>query len=143
VTLPSIDLSGEDLTFPELAKNLKPEEFLRTQREKFEIARLRAFADRSRGKRKPERELRSMPYKARRAKMRDKLRKLRLKQDMRQFAEEIRARVDQGYSMRQLMLSHIPEIGQEVKVSEAEITAALRRREANHLWGPSASISFM
>jgi len=143
VTLPAIDLSGEDLTFPELAKNLKPEEFLRTQREKFDAARLRAVAHRSVGKREPSRDLRSMRHKARRAKMRDKLRKLRRKQDMRNFAEEIRARVDQGYSMRQLMLSHIPEIGQEVKVSAAEITAALRRREANHLWGPSAGICFM
>jgi hypothetical protein len=51
----------------------------------------------------------------------------------REFAAEIRSRQDQGYSMRQLLLSHIPDIGAEDKVSAAEVTAALKRAEVDQL----------
>ena len=43
VTLACIDLSEEDMSFPEVAKNLAPAAFLRTQLEKFEEARLRSL----------------------------------------------------------------------------------------------------
>ena len=44
---------------------------------------------------------------------------------------EIRDRADEGFSVRQLMQSHIPEVGAEVKISAAEVTAALQKREAH------------
>ena len=45
VTLHCIDLSEEDLSFPEIAQNLAPAAFLKTQRKKME-ARLRALVGR-------------------------------------------------------------------------------------------------
>jgi hypothetical protein len=45
VTLPCIDFTEEEFTFPEVAKNLRPAEFLKTQREKFEAAWVRALAN--------------------------------------------------------------------------------------------------
>ena len=50
---------------------------------------------------------------------------------MRAFMSEIRDRADEGFSVRQLMQSHIPEVGAEVKISAAEVTAALQKREAH------------
>ena len=41
ITLPCIDLTEDDETFEEVAKNLTPSEFLKTQRQKIEEARLR------------------------------------------------------------------------------------------------------
>ena len=46
-----------------------------------------------------------------------------------EFLAETRARASQGYSVRQLMASHIPDIGSEVKVTGSEVTAALRSYE--------------
>ena len=43
VEMPCLAIEDEDMTFGEVAKNLVPEEFLRTQREKFEEARMRAI----------------------------------------------------------------------------------------------------
>ena len=48
---------------------------------------------------------------------------------MREFLAEIRARADQGYSVRQLIASHIPDIGSEIKVAASEVTAALQSHE--------------
>ena len=45
MSLPCFDLSAEDISFPEVAKNLVPEEFLKTQRQKFEEARLRSMVN--------------------------------------------------------------------------------------------------
>ena len=52
---------------------------------------------------------------------------------MREFLAEVRAREAQGYSVRQLMKSHIPDIGSEVKVAEAEVTAAMEDREVDRI----------
>ena len=72
---------------------------------------------------------------AKRAKVRRKLVKLKVKGQLREFMQEIRARADEGYSMRQLMQSHIPDIGCEVKVSTSEVTAALKSREVHQFGG--------
>ena len=55
VTLACVDLTDEDITFPEVAKNLVPEACLKTQREKFEAAHLRALTayDGRHGKKRP------------------------------------------------------------------------------------------
>ena len=137
VSLPSIDLTGEDLTFPELAQNLVPEQFLKTQREKYEEARVRAMASL-----KGARQHKRVPLgpKAKRAKVRRKLVKQKVKRQLRELMQEIRARADEGYSMRQLMQSHIPDIGGEVKVSASEVTAALKSREAHQFWGSRGEI---
>ena len=52
------------------------------------------------------------------------------KAEVRVFLQELRSRADEGFSVRQLMRSHIPEIGQEVNVSGAEVTVALKISEA-------------
>ena len=43
VTLHCVDLSEEDMSFPEIAKQFAPDAFLQTQREKVEHARLRVL----------------------------------------------------------------------------------------------------
>ena len=45
---------------------------------------------------------------------------------MKELLVEVRARVDAGYSARQLMSSLIPDIGTELKVAASEVTAALK-----------------
>ena len=117
------------MAFPELAKNLKPAEFLKTQREKFEAARMRALTN-NRGKlsKKSNRILRLDP-KTLRAKVRRKLLRRKKNEEMKEFMAELRSRADEGYSTRQLMDSLIPDIGREMKVSASEVTAALKNIE--------------
>ena len=142
ITLPCINLTEDDdeLTFPEVAANLRPAEFLKTQREKFEAARLRALTS-SQGRdgkqalkrgvvRLDRRGVVRLDRKTLRAKMRRKLSRRNTKQSMRAFLSELRARAGQGYSLRQLIKSHIPAIGAEDKVADTEVTAALAKREA-------------
>ena len=45
VRLHDVDLSEEAMTFDEVGANLVPDNFLRTQREKYEAARLRAICN--------------------------------------------------------------------------------------------------
>ena len=58
-----------------------------------------------------------------------KLKHRKRKQQMAEFLGEIRARKDEGYSVRQLIKSHIPDIGSEIKVTEEEVKAALEGHE--------------
>ena len=132
VTLACVDLTDEDITFPEVAKNLVPEAFLKTQRAKFEAARLRALAvyDGHRGKKKALRTFSKVSDKVLRAKTKRKLVNRRRRDQLNEFLAELRSREAEGYSARQLIKSHIPDIGGEVKVSDAEVTAALKRHKA-------------
>ena len=133
VTLHCINLAEDDddeaMTFPEVAKYLVPANFLKTQREKFEAARIRALTASTGDKGKRRRLGQKLTNKMRRAKMRRKLVRKKAKQSMTEFLAELRARSDEGYSMRQLIKSHIPDIGSEAKISEAAITAEMRKRE--------------
>jgi hypothetical protein len=52
---------------------------------------------------------------------------------MREFLQELRARAAEGYSVRQLIKSHIPDVGGEIKVSAAEVTAALQSHDVDSL----------
>ena len=61
---------------------------------------------------------------------------------MREFLAEVRARAAEGYSARQLMRSLIPDIGTELKVKEAEVTAAVAAREVGFLDQPRKIIIF-
>ena len=83
-TLPFIDLTDEDTTFPEVARNLVPAEFLRSQREKFEEARMRALMSKtdSWGKKKAGRTL-----KARRVALRAKTKRKLMRQKKKQKPE--------------------------------------------------------
>ncbi len=72
VTLPDIDLSDEAMTFGEVAKNVVPQEFLRTQREKFEAARMRALTTRHGERGQAQKSVR-VDAKVRRNKMKKKL----------------------------------------------------------------------
>ena len=135
VTLHCINLAEDDddeaMTFPEVAKDLVPSNFLKTQREKFEAARIRALTASTgdKGKRRRLGLDHKLTNKMRRAKVRRKLVRKKAKQSMTEFLAELRARSDEGYSMRQLIKSHIPDIGSEAKISEAAITAEMRKRE--------------
>ena len=124
-TLSCIDLTEEDIAFPEVARNLVPAEFLRTQREKFEAARMRALTNANIGKK-----TRKLSAKARKMKMKRKLLRQKRKSQLSEFLTELRSRAAEGYSTRQLIKSHIPDIGNEVKVAASEVTAALRSKEA-------------
>lgn len=62
--------------------------------------------------------------------MKRKLVRQKRKNELREFLTEIRSRAAEGYSTRQLIKSHIPDIGNEVKVAASEVTAALRSKEA-------------
>ena len=127
VILPCLEVEEDEFCFPEVASNLKPAEFLRTQREKFEAARLRVLAARrNQGKRKKTKQVRK---KLVRQKVKRKLLRTKRKDEMKEFLAEVRAREGEGYSARQLMSSLIPDIGTELKVREAEVTAAVKARE--------------
>ena len=65
--------------------------------------------------------------------MKRKLRNKASKQSTYDFLGELRNRRDEGYSMRQLIKSHIPAIGDEAKISSAQITAAMRQREKHEM----------
>ena len=121
VTLHCIEI--EELAFPELAKPLRAEEFMKTERERFEEAKMRALVSQrgARGKGKTVK----LSKKARRAKVKRRLVKKKKKAEMSDFRKEIQARYEDGYSLRQLIKSLIPEIGTEIKVSDAEITKAM------------------
>ena len=133
VTLPCLDLTGddEDMTFPEVAQNLVPAEFLKTQRAKFEAARLRIIMRKDDGAEandKSKRGKRKLDKKVLRAKTKRKLVRKRKSLQLKNYLAELRARHAEGYSVRQLIASHIPDVGTEVKVTDAEVTAALAKR---------------
>ena len=137
ITLPCFDLTGEDecLSFPEVAKNLVPSEFLKTQREKFEAARLRALvsANGEKQSKKTRRGPEKIDKKIVRAKTKRRLVRHKANKMLREYLAELRSRAAEGYSVRQLIKSHIPEIGGEIKVSDAEVTAAMQKREVKIL----------
>ena len=61
-----------------------------------------------------------------RARMRKRLRHRREKEMMSEFRGEVARREAQGYSAEQLLRSHVPQVGDEVKITEAEVNAALK-----------------
>ena len=126
VCLPCVEIDEEGLEFSEVAKGLIPAEFLRTQREKFEAARLRAITSKHGKMRKAHLRVQRLDLKALRAKTRRKLVRRKKRCQMKEFLAEVRSRADEGYSTRQLMSSLIPGIGTEVKVADSEVTAALK-----------------
>ena len=130
VILPCVELDEEGgFDFSEVAKGLRSAQFLRTQREKLEAARMRALTS-SHGKQPKKGILAKVDRKAMRAKVKRKLLRAKRKEQLKEFLTEVRAREGEGYSTRQLMSSLIPDIGNEVKVADSEVTAALRSHEA-------------
>jgi hypothetical protein len=81
--------------------------------------------------------------KAVRAKMRRRLVKQKKQTQLREFLTEIRTRAAGGYSVRQLMQSHIPDMGSEVKVPASEVTAAVQSHEVSNLGRPRELINFL
>ena len=130
VSLHCIDLTEDDLSFPEVARNLMPAQFSRTQREKFEAARLRALRN-SKGRKINTKAVR-LDAKTLRAKCHRKLVRQKRKRHLREFIAELRSRAGEGYSLRQLIKSHIPDIGSEVKVAASEVSAAMQSEQADH-----------
>ena len=98
-----VDLTGDDMTFGEVGSQLIPDTFLRTQRERYEEARLRALVKATKPK-----EMRSKKLltKMRRHKMRVKLKNKARRAALNEFLKEVRARKAEGYSVEQLMKSH-------------------------------------
>ena len=134
VVLPCFDFTGPEddmFQFPEMARSLVPAQFLKTQREKFEEARLRTLlAGRNKHTRKKgNKGLRKLDKVLVRNKMKRSLLRRKANQQLKGYVAELRARHAEGYSVRQLMQSHIPDVGSELKVSAAEVTAALQKRE--------------
>ena len=124
VQLHEVDWSGknEDLTFGEVGKDVVTDGFLRTMRERHEAARMKAMVRPREVRKKRPKAVRSA---MKRLKMRTKLKRRVRSKDMKEFVAEVRHRDTEGYSVRQLLQSHIPEIGREVQVKESEVTEAL------------------
>ena len=93
--------------------------------------------------------MRKMSNKFKRDRMRKKLKRKARNVALRGFVKEVKARRTEGYSMRQLLDSHIPDIGVEVKVRESEVSHALRVKEATESerksknWGRLGGIIFL
>ena len=142
VCLPCFEIDEEEFEFSEMAKHLKPAEFLKTQREKFEAARLRALTNAKGKKGKKHTRLQKVDLKSLRAKVRRKLVRKKKKDEIKEFLSEIRSRADEGYSTRQLMSSLIPDIGSELKIAASEVTAALKDHEVAFCGQPPGIIIF-
>ena len=132
VRLHDVDLSAadEEITFKQddLGEALHPEIFLKTQREL--IADLKRTAAAEARKPKPawrQKVSTVVAKKKLRMKVKSKIRKHKRKAELREFLGEARERAHEGYSVRQLMQSHIPEIGGEINVKESEITEAMSK----------------
>ena len=124
-----VDLTDEGLLFPEAESQLVPARFLRTQRQKYEEARLKAIVSNAPSEKKTRKVTKTM----KRERMRKKLRRAARKTALKEFMREVKIRKGEGYSAAQLLASHIPDIGVEVRVSEAEVSAALKRAEASYI----------
>ena len=135
VTLHDIDLTKDDepMTFGDLCEppqivsdglRVQPAHFLKTQFEHRMAAKMRILSEAPSAKVK-KRESNKLATLALRKKMRNRLRTKKRKADMSLFMSEARLRKGEGYSVDQMLRSHVPEIGREIKVSEQEVTAAL------------------
>ena len=130
VRLHCVDLSGEDeeMTFAEVGANVISDQLLRTQREKYEVARLKVVASEGKSLRRRGRRVQKVSAEMRRRKVKRQLARKARRQQLRTFIDEVRVRDAEGYSSRQLMRSHIPDIGTEVKISRAEVSEALSKK---------------
>ena len=131
ITLPCIDLTEDEVSFPEVAKNLRPSEFLRTQREKFEAACMRALTKKkqdSRG-RKKQGGVRKVDKKVLRRMVSKRLMRQKRRSELKDFLSEMRARKNEGYSVRQLIKSHIPDIGTEMRIPASEVNEAMKQQQ--------------
>ena len=109
-------INDDGYEFSELARNLRSDQFLETQRKRFEDARIRAItAQAGRKGIKHKRTLR-LDRKALRAKTKRKLMRRKKKELMKEFLVEVRARAGEGYSTRQLMSSLIPDRSRSLTV---------------------------
>ena len=131
VPLPAVgevDLSTaeEELTFGTVAEDWICDAVLKSVRKKYEDAKLALLA---KTKERLTRE-KSFTVKAqlRKAKVKHKLRHKAGTKAMKEFIGEARHRAGEGYSVQQLIKSHIPEFGREVQVTEHEIRQELAIR---------------
>ena len=121
---------GEAMTFDDMPC-VKTAEFLKTQRELKVAASLRAMVA---GKVPKRSRARKLTKKQERAHMRCKLRNKKKRTMMKAFVAEIRKRSEEGYSVKQLVSSHIPDIGVEAKIDEKDVTAALKTKDWLVAW---------
>ena len=131
------------MTFCELGQELMPEKFLRSQRELREAAKLRAMVTKAEKQSEVRRD-RKLTKKALRQRLKKRLWHKKKKARMSLFMDEVTRRSKQGYSAAQLLRSHVPEVGAELKVTEAEVNAALKIEEhfPRFLGSPCLRFSF-
>ena len=118
------DPSAAVMTFGTLADELMPEEFLKSQRELRAEAKLRAILSRD-----PGRGRLKLGKQALRLRARTRLRNAKRRGQMRSFLQEVHFRHKQGYSEDQLLRSFVPDVGDEVKITEAEVTEEVGRQD--------------
>ena len=136
VMLHEVDFSGpdEDMSFrpDDLGEALDSEIFVKTQREINDRLTAQFLAEaqqKPKGcKRRAAKVSSAILKKQLRAKVKKKLRKKQRKTELREFFAEARDRLHEGYSMRQLIQSHIPDIGREKKVADSEVTALMAKK---------------
>ena len=75
--------------------------------------------------------MRKLDKKVVRAMVKQRLRTKKRRSELKEFLSEMRARKDEGYSVRQLIKSHIPDIGTEMKIPASEVTEAMKQDEVH------------
>ena len=116
------------MTFAALGAEVTPDDFLRTQRELREQAKLRAILRTDEMRRKQRRD-QKLSTKVSRATTKLRLKNRRKRERLKKFIREVRARKDEGYSAAQLLKSYIPDLGGEEKIPEADVTAEVKKQD--------------
>ena len=108
---------------------MTPEDFLTTQRQLREDARLRAMVNRQGTKDAMIGQGRSLSGNMLRALAKMRLKRKRAREGLSTFLREVRSRKAEGYSAAQLLRSYIPDLGGENKVPEADIKAEMKKHD--------------
>ena len=131
VALHCIDLSTPEagVTFTEIWDPLLPQCFEAMCAERREAAKAGALLKNKQLVDETKKKVWALRHTMRRNKMRTHLRNKKRRAEFKTFQEQVQSRLNEGYSLRQLMESHIPEIGKNVEVTEAEVSRALQAKD--------------
>ena len=138
---PQIDLSlpDEQLTFGPLGSNMEdehgnlslPAAWVKTQQElRREYKRKLSEKDieDAAADKAPKKKATKLSQAAREAKARNRLKHRKKREALREFRREALIRQTEGYSKDQMLLSHMPDIGRQVTVSQAEVKEFMKQQ---------------
>ena len=116
------------MIFEALGAEVAPDDFLRTQRDLRQQAKLRAIVNNTEMWKKKAK-ARKLCTKVLRQKTKLRLKNRRKRQRLKKFIVEVRARKGEGYSASQLLKSYIPDLGGEEKIPDTEVTAEMKKQD--------------